>query len=120
MCRHSAPSARRRRRTSAVPIPWGRLTLIVTHTITGPVATVARMVVSLDIACFALRDGGLTILLMRRRKAPHAGAWALPGGAVGRWEDLDAAARRVLAERTGVTGVYLEQLYTFGEPRRDP
>jgi 8-oxo-dGTP diphosphatase len=44
----------------------------------------------------------------------------LPGGAIQQWEGLDEAAMRLLAERTGVTGVFLEQLYTFGEPLRDP
>jgi 8-oxo-dGTP diphosphatase len=81
---------------------------------------VQRVALAVDVACFALRDGTLELLLVRRRPAPFAGMWALPGGVVGADEALDDAARRVLAERTGVWGAFLEQLYTFGEPGRDP
>jgi 8-oxo-dGTP diphosphatase len=58
--------------------------------------------------------------LIRRAGAPYRGKWALPGGFVNMDESLDTAARRELEEETGVTGVYLEQLYTFGQPDRDP
>src|SRR5438132_10487463 len=80
-----------------------------------------RVVLSVDVACFALdRDGRLILLLVQRAEAPFAHAWALPGGAVEPDEPLDAAAARLLAERTGIRSAYLEQLYTFGDPGRDP
>jgi 8-oxo-dGTP diphosphatase len=79
-----------------------------------------RVALAVDVACFALADGNLRLLLVRRAEEPFAGLWALPGGVVRADEPLDAAATRLLAERTGVRGAYLEQLYTFGEPGRDP
>lgn len=81
---------------------------------------VQRVALAVDVACFALRDGALELLLVRRSAEPFGGLWALPGGVVGADEPLDDAAGRVLAERTGVWGAYLEQLYTFGDPGRDP
>ena len=79
-----------------------------------------RAAVSVDVVCFALTGDTLSVLLVQRAEEPFAGAWALPGGTVGADETLDAAASRLLAERTGVRGAYLEQLYTFGDPGRDP
>jgi 8-oxo-dGTP diphosphatase len=62
----------------------------------------------------------LRVLLVRRRNPPFKGHWAIPGGFVGIDESLDEAARRELEEETGLRDVYMEQLYTFGEPHRDP
>lgn len=76
--------------------------------------------VTADIVIFTIRDRKLKILLVRRAGEPYRGAWALPGGFVESNEALDQAATRELEEETGVTGVFLEQLYTFGEPNRDP
>lgn len=79
-----------------------------------------NMRIAVDIVIFTLRDRALQVLLVRRKYPPFPGRWAIPGGFVLEGESLDAAARRELVEETGVSRVYLEQLYTFGEPRRDP
>jgi 8-oxo-dGTP diphosphatase len=76
--------------------------------------------VTVDIVIFTIRDARLKLLLIRRAGDPYRGQWALPGGFVQLDESLDASARRELEEETGVAGVYLEQLYTFGAPARDP
>lgn len=60
------------------------------------------------------------VLLIRRRSYPFAGSWALPGGFVEENECLADAARRELAEETGVVLTDVEQLHTFGDPGRDP
>ncbi|RME79539.1 MAG: NUDIX hydrolase [Chloroflexi bacterium] len=67
-------------------------------------------------------DDQLKVLLVKRKSWPYAGMWAIPGGFVGIDESLEDAAYRELAEETGVSRdtVYLEQLYTFGRPDRDP
>jgi 8-oxo-dGTP diphosphatase len=57
---------------------------------------------------------------MRRKSWPFAGVWAIPGGFIRMTESLEEAAARELAEETGVSDVYIEQLYTFGAPDRDP
>lgn len=76
--------------------------------------------VTTDIVIFTIRDEQLKLLLIKRGGAPFKGKWALPGGFVGPEEDLEESAMRELEEETGVSGVYLEQLYTFGKPNRDP
>jgi 8-oxo-dGTP diphosphatase len=76
--------------------------------------------VTVDLAIFTVRDEALQVLLVQRGVAPFAGRWALPGGFVREDESLESAARRELEEETGVRDVYLEQLYTFGDPDRDP
>lgn len=78
------------------------------------------LLLTVDIACFALVDRALQVLLVRRLEEPAAGAWALPGGPVALDEPFDDAAQRILMETTGIWGLYLEQLYTFGDPGRDP
>ena len=80
-----------------------------------------RSSVTVDVVAFTARADRLHVLLVRRGVWPFAGRWALPGGFVRGDEDLDAAARRELCEETGLAGAaYLEQLYTFGAPDRDP
>jgi 8-oxo-dGTP diphosphatase len=76
--------------------------------------------VAVDVAVCTVRDATLHVLLARATGGPFAGAWALPGGLVRDAEPLDVAAARTLHDRTGLTDVYLEQLYTFGSPDRDP
>ena len=76
--------------------------------------------VTVDIVIFTVRDDELHVLLVRRGIPPHQGRWAIPGGFVLPNESLDQAARRELREETGVEDVFLEQLYTFGDPGRDP
>jgi len=76
--------------------------------------------VTTDVVIFTIRDKQLKLLLIMRAGEPYKGKWALPGGFVQLDEDLETAARRELAEETGVSGVYLEQLYTFGAVDRDP
>jgi 8-oxo-dGTP diphosphatase len=76
--------------------------------------------VTVDLVIFALRDSELHVVLIRRGLPPFVGSWALPGGFVRDGESLEEAARRELQEETGVRDVYLEQLYTFGDPERDP
>lgn len=62
----------------------------------------------------------LKVLLIQRGGEPYRGQWAFPGGFVDMNEDLEAAALRELEEETGVKDVYVEQLFTFGAPDRDP
>jgi len=62
----------------------------------------------------------LKVLLIQRAHAPFAGRWALPGGFVEAGETVEEAARRELAEETGLRGVSVEQFHTFSDPRRDP
>jgi 8-oxo-dGTP diphosphatase len=79
-----------------------------------------RLSVAVDVALLAVRDGRLVAWLARRHEHPHRGRWALPGGFVKPRESLGQAAARVLAAKSGVRNVYLEQLYSFGAPDRDP
>lgn len=76
--------------------------------------------VTVDVVIFTIRDRQLKLLLVKRAGKPYRGKWALPGGFVRLEESLDAGAIRELEEETGVSDVFLEQLYTFGEPDRDP
>lgn len=76
--------------------------------------------VTTDIVIFTIRNHELKVLLIKRALPPHKGEWALPGGSIRLEEGLEECARRELEEETGVSGVYLEQLYSFGKPDRDP
>ncbi len=79
-----------------------------------------RPSVTVDVVIFTLLNRELHVLLVLRRRWPYEGYWAIPGGFINMDESLEQAARRELEEETGVHDVYLEQLYTFGEPQRDP
>jgi len=63
---------------------------------------------------------GLSVLLIKRNIDPFRNSWALPGGLVGDNESLEEAIQRELKEETGISINYLEQLYSFGQPGRDP
>lgn len=76
--------------------------------------------VTADVLLFTVVDEELNLLLIKRDVEPFKGSWALPGGFVGIDESLEDAAMRELKEEGNVDNVYLEQLFTFGEPRRDP
>ncbi|MGW9027593.1 NUDIX domain-containing protein [Streptomyces sp. NPDC055722] len=79
--------------------------------------------VTVDLAVLTLRAGALHVLLVERGQEPYAGRWALPGGFVRPEESAEDAARRELAEETGladVSGLHLEQLRTYSDPGRDP
>lgn len=79
-----------------------------------------RISVTVDVVIFTIDQESLKILLVRRPSEPFKGAWALPGGFVQQNESVDDAALRLLKEKVQISNIYLEQLYTFGEPRRDP
>ncbi|HEY1012859.1 MAG TPA: NUDIX domain-containing protein [Herpetosiphonaceae bacterium] len=79
-----------------------------------------RPSVTVDVVIFTLIDAQLHVLLVQRKHWPHENHWAIPGGFVEMHESLEEGARRELEEETGVSSVYLEQLYTFGDPGRDP
>jgi 8-oxo-dGTP diphosphatase len=76
--------------------------------------------VTVDIVIFTLREGSLQVLLVKRGVPPFEAEYAVPGGFVRGDESLESAALRELHEETGVRNVFLEQLYTFGDPKRDP
>lgn len=76
--------------------------------------------VTVDVLVFSIVEGKLAILLMKRDTAPFEGIWALPGGFVKTDESLDGAANRIVVEKGGLKDVFLEQLFSFGGPERDP
>ncbi|MFH0868996.1 MAG: NUDIX domain-containing protein [archaeon] len=80
----------------------------------------AKPSVTADLVVFAVIENDLKVLLIKRGREPFSGMWCLPGGFVRVDESVESAAMRELKEETGVSDVYLEQLYTFGNPKRDP
>lgn len=75
---------------------------------------------SVDAVVFGYEEGTISVLLIKRKYDPFKGKWAIPGGFVHNEESLEEAVERELKEETGVEINYLEQLYTFGIPSRDP
>jgi 8-oxo-dGTP diphosphatase len=80
----------------------------------------ARPAVATDCVVFGLDDEDIKVLLIQRGTEPFKGRWAFPGGFAVVGESLEDTARRELAEETGLQDVFLEQLYTFSRPDRDP
>src|SRR6478752_658969 len=76
--------------------------------------------VAVDVAAFTVRDGALHVALIQMKRDPFEGRWALPGGRIRVDETVEQGAARELEQKTGLRGVYLEQLYTFSDPKRDP
>lgn len=79
-----------------------------------------RPAVTVDIVIFTIHQGRLQMLLVERAEPPFTQMWAFPGGFVHIDESLEEAAARELEEETGIQDAYLEQLYTYGDPQRDP
>jgi len=79
-----------------------------------------RPALTVDCVVFGLDEEDLKVVLIQRDLDPFAGKWALPGGFVHVDESLEDAARRELQEEAGLSKVFLEQLYTFGDVKRDP
>lgn len=78
------------------------------------------ILLTVDAVVFGYEEGKISVLLIKRKYEPYKGKWAIPGGFVLDNESLEDAVERELHEETGVKINYLEQLYTFGEPARDP
>jgi len=87
---------------------------------TYDVTAFERPSVAVDVVILGAFDKALHAIVVKRVEHPDRGKWALPGGFVRMDESLDAAATRVLATKAGLDRVFLEQLYTFGDPGRDP
>src|SRR5580704_7608018 len=79
-----------------------------------------RLLLAVDCIIFGFDGEALKILLIQRGFAPEKGKWSLMGGFVQENESLDQASNRILKQLTGLDGMYLEQLHTFGNPQRDP
>lgn len=79
-----------------------------------------RPAVASDCVIFGFDGGELKLLLLEREKEPFKGKWALPGGFVHAHETADECAKRILVEKAGIKNVFIEQLYTFSSPERDP
>jgi len=80
----------------------------------------SRFIQAVDCIVFGFDGDTLKILLIQRGFQPEKGKWSLMGGFVKDGEGLDQASNRILKQLTGLDGMYLEQLHTFGDPNRDP
>lgn len=79
-----------------------------------------RPSVTVDMLIFTMIENKLKLLMIKRSDHPCIGQWALPGGFVNMNESLDEAAERELKEETNLEGIYMEQIYTWGDVDRDP
>jgi 8-oxo-dGTP diphosphatase len=80
----------------------------------------SRFIQAVDCIVFGFDGDTLKILLIQRGFQPEKGKWSLMGGFVKEDEGVDEASNRILKQLTGLDGMYLEQLHTFGDPQRDP
>jgi 8-oxo-dGTP diphosphatase len=80
----------------------------------------AHAAVAVDVVILTTDAGELSALLVEVKDGPFAGRWAFPGSLVGAGESLEEVAIREFRATTGLSDIYLEQLRTFGDPRRDP
>src|SRR6267154_5189885 len=78
-----------------------------------------RLLVAVDCIVFGFDGRQIKALLIKRGFDPEKGKWSLMGGFVGKKENVDAAATRILKQLTGLSNIYMEQLYCFGEANRD-
>ncbi|MBT3398160.1 NUDIX hydrolase [archaeon] len=76
--------------------------------------------VTTDVIIFAIKNNELNVLLIKRGIEPFKRSWTVPGGFVDIKDSIEDTAKKKLKEKTGVDAKYLEQLYTFGDPKRDP
>ena len=76
--------------------------------------------ITVDVVILTIKNNALQVLLVKRTNEPFKDRWAIPGGYIRLSENLDEAALRILKEKTAVDNIYLEQLYTFGDPLRHP
>src|SRR5690349_12778075 len=79
-----------------------------------------RPSVAVDVVALTVEGGQLRVALYQRKDPPQKGYYALPGGFMHIDESLEQAANRVMAQKVGLAGIFLEQLYTFGDLSRDP
>jgi 8-oxo-dGTP diphosphatase len=79
-----------------------------------------RQLLAVDCVIFGFDNQELKLLLIKRNMEPGKGMWSLMGGFPKHEEGLDQAAQRVLKQLTGLQNVYLEQLFAYGDPERDP
>ena len=90
------------------------------HISNYPQKTYEHPVVAVDVVVFTLIKNELNVLLLELSEEPFSGIWALPGGLVTNNETLEESAHRHLATKASIKNAYIEQLYTFGNPKRDP
>lgn len=76
--------------------------------------------ISVDSVVFGYTEGELKVALIKRKKNPFVGMWAIPGGFMEGKETVEETALRELREETGIENVYLEQFHVFNKPGRDP
>ena len=69
---------------------------------------------------FTVKDGEVKVLLVQRSNTPYTDKWMLPSGAVYNNEDCETAIKREMMEKTGISGIYVEQFHTFSNPNRSP